>query len=194
MRSLRFDGWIAGIGTRSGTRMVLGHWRGSPFGPFSDVVVEEPDGHRPPLAPTRRIADLVAATHVFDEVRVVPVRVTGRRDGHVSAPPLDLRFSTGRRNLTGLALRAVPGPLATRPGRLALWDRPARLLLRARTHATARAGRHQWYDARDLHPVVSAKAVHEGRSLGGLAPVEPPVRLGSGSAPALPASYASRPP
>lgn len=186
--SLRFDGWIAGLGTASGTRLVLGHWPGSPFGLFSDVMVEGPDGHRLLLAPSRQVADFVAATYLFDEVRVVPVGVgvTGRRHWTVSAPPLDLRFSTGRRNLTGLALRAVPGPLAVSPGWLALWDRPARLLLGARTHATARAGRHQWYGARDLHPVVSATAVHEGRDLGGLAPVEPPVRFGSGSAPRPP--------
>ncbi|MER6715408.1 MULTISPECIES: hypothetical protein [unclassified Streptomyces] len=186
-RSPRFDGWIAGIGTASGTRVVLGHWARSPFGPFSDVMVEGADGWRLLLAPSRETADFVAGTYVFDEVRVVPVRVriTGR-SWTVSAPPLDLRFSTGRRNLTGLALRAVPGRLATRPGWIALWDRPARLLLGARTHGSARAGRHQWYGARDLHPVVSATVRHDGESLGALAPVEPPVRFGSGSTPRSP--------
>ncbi|MFF8669928.1 hypothetical protein [Streptomyces sp. NPDC015242] len=185
---MRFDGWIAGIGTASGTRVVLGHWPRSPFGPFSDLMVEEADGHRVLLAPTRETADFVAATYVFDEVRVVPVRVrvTGRRDWSVSAPPLELRFRTGRRSLTGLALRTVPGRLATGPGWLALWDRPARVLLGARTHAGARSGRHQWYGARDLHPVTSATVVRDGRDLGALTPVEPPVRFGAGSTPRRP--------
>ncbi|MFE7900210.1 hypothetical protein ACFU3E_22330 [Streptomyces sp. NPDC057424] len=187
MRSLRFDGWIAGIGTASGVRVVLGHWARSPFGPFSDVMIEGADGHRLLLAPTGETAGFVAATYVFDEVRVVPVEV--RYAGHhwnVTAPPLDLRFSTGRRNLPGLALRAVPGRLAARPDWIALWDRPARLLLGARTHGSARAGRHQWYGARDLHPVTSATATYEGESLGALAPVEPPVRFGTGSTPRHP--------
>ncbi|MFF6916245.1 hypothetical protein [Streptomyces sp. NPDC012466] len=188
MRTLRFDGWIAGIGTASGVRVVLGHWPRSPFGPFSDVMVEEADGHRLLLAPTRATADFVAGTYVFDEVRVVPVevRITGRRHWSVTAPPLDLRFSTGRRTLPGLALRAVPGRLATHPGWIALWDRPARLLLGARTHGSARPGRHQWYGARDLHPVTSATVTREGESLGALAPVEPPVRFGTGSTPRPP--------
>src|SRR2546423_15496332 len=70
---LRFDGWIAGLGTTSGTRVVLGHWPRSPFGAVSDVMLETPDGHRLLLASTRELADFVAATYVFDEVRVGPV-------------------------------------------------------------------------------------------------------------------------
>lgn len=188
VRTLRFDGWIAGLGTASGTRVVLGHWPRSPFGPFSDLMVEEPGGHRLLLAPTRETADFIAGTYAFDEVRVVPVRVriTDRRHWTVSAPPLDVRFGTGPRGLPGLALRAVPARLATSPGWLALWDRPARLLLGARTHAGARSGRHQWYGARDLHPITSATVTHHGRDLGALAPVEPPVRFGSGSTPRRP--------
>ncbi|MEV5357748.1 hypothetical protein ACIPM2_07695 [Streptomyces sp. NPDC086081] len=187
-RALRFDGWIAGIGTASGTRVVLGHWPVSPFGPFSDLMVEEPDGHRLLLAPSRETADFVSGIYLFDEVRVVPVRVriTGRRHWAVSAPPLDLRFSTGPRTWPGRALRAVPGRLATSPGWLALWDRPARLLLGAGTHGSVRSGRHQWYGARDLHPVTSATVTREGRDLGALALVEPPVRFGSGSTPRRP--------
>lgn len=151
-------------------------------------MVEEADGRRLLLAPTGETADFVAGTYVFDEVRVVPVevRVADRRHWTVTAPPLALRFSTGRRNLPGLALRAVPGRLAAHPAWIALWDRPARLLLGARTHGSARAGRHQWYGARDLHPVVSATATYKGESLGALAPVEPPARFGPGSAPRRP--------
>ncbi|MGA5901113.1 hypothetical protein [Streptomyces venetus] len=188
MRTLRFDGWIAGIGTASGARVVLGHWVRSPFGPFSDVMFEAAGGHRLLLAPSRETADFVASTYVFDEVRVAPVRVrvTDRRHWAVSAAPLELRFRTGRRSATGLALRAVPGLIATRPDWIALWDRPARLLLGARTHGSARPGRHQWYGARDLHPVVSATATYEGARLGALAPVEPPVRFGFGSTPSRP--------
>ncbi|MGW0614702.1 hypothetical protein [Streptomyces sp. NPDC002788] len=185
VRTVRFDGWIAGIGTASGARVVLGRWARSPFGPFSDVMFEGADGRRLLLAPSRETAGFVAGTYVFDEVRVVPVGVRVTAHGHwtVSAPPLDLSFSTGRRGLPGLALRAVPGRLATRPGWIALWDLPARLLLGAGTHGSARPGRHQWYGARDLHPVTSATVSYEGTSLGALAPVEPPVRFGPRSTP-----------
>ena len=42
----RFVGEIAGAGTTSGTRLVIGHWPTSPFGPIADAMVEDADGHR----------------------------------------------------------------------------------------------------------------------------------------------------
>src|SRR5664279_2759040 len=70
---LQFDGAIAGMGTASGTRLVVGMWPLSPYGSVTDVMVERPDGHRILLAPTQGFADFVAATYEFDEVRVTPV-------------------------------------------------------------------------------------------------------------------------
>lgn len=184
---LRFDGWIAGLGTTSGTRLVLGHWPRSPFGPFSDVMLERDDGHRLLLAPDRRTADFIAGTYLFDEVRLAPVRVRAA-DGHWSVtagPVLDLRFTVGGRGPAGLLLRAVPGRLASRPGWTAVTYGPARLL-RVRTHGSAGGGRYEWYGARDLHRVHTASAVLDGRDLGSLTAVEPPVRFGFGSTPRKP--------
>lgn len=186
---LRFDGWIAGVGTSSGTRIVLGHWQRSPFGPFSDVMLEQADGERLLLAPTQETADFVSDTYSFDAVRVVPVdvRVAGGT-WTVTAGPLDLRFTTGRRGLLGYLLSAVPGPLARRPAWSALTDWPARLLLpRVRTRGQVGAGRREWYGAQDLRPVREVSAVFEGADLGAAAPVEPPVRFGFGSVPRKPA-------
>ena len=185
---LRFDGWIAGLGTASGTRIVLGHWPRSPFGPFSDVMVERPDGERLLLAPTREAADFVSGTYVFDRVRVVPVDVQVA-DGtwSVRAGPLDLRFTTGRRRLPGLLLRVVPGVLARRPAWCAFTSLPARILLPGvRTRGSAGGGRREWYGARDLRPVRAVSAVFEGVDLGALAPVSPAVRFGFGSVPRQP--------
>ncbi|WP_190018067.1 hypothetical protein [Streptomyces lucensis] len=185
----RFDGWIAGIGTKSGTRVVLGHWPGSPFGPFSDVMLEQADGHRLLLAPDRRTADFIARTYTFDEVRVVPVEVqVGADHWTVTAGELlGLRLTVGRRGLPGLALRAVPGALAARPSWTVVTDPVARVLLGARTRGSAGGGRREWYGARDLRPITAASALHEGRDLGGLAPVDPAVRFGFGSTPRAPA-------
>ncbi|MFF0162294.1 hypothetical protein ACFYRY_32850 [Streptomyces sp. NPDC005263] len=186
---LRFDGWIAGLGTSSGTRVVLGHWTRSPFGAFSDVMLERADGERLLLAPTRETADFVGGTYAFDTVRVVPVDVSVDGDTWtVGADSLALRFTTGRRGLLGLMLCSVPGALARRPAWSALTDLPARALLPGvRTRGSAGGGRREWYGARDLRPIRAVSAVFEGADLGAPAPVDPPVRFGFGSAPRKPA-------
>ncbi|MFD5573619.1 hypothetical protein [Streptomyces cadmiisoli] len=188
-RMLRFEGWIAGLGTSSGMRVVLGHWQRSPFGAFSDVMLERADGERLLLAPTRETADFIAAVYVLDTVRVVPVRVgIAARTWSVTAGSLELRFVTGRCGPLGLLLRAVPGALARRPAWSTLMDRPARLVLPGvRTRGSARVGRREWYGARDLRPIRLVSAFFEGVDLGVTAPVEPPVRFGFGSVPKKPA-------
>ena len=69
----RFDGQIAGVGTTSGLRAVVGSWAAGPWGAFADVMVERPDGERLLLAPSPQVADLVASTYRFDRVVLTPV-------------------------------------------------------------------------------------------------------------------------
>ncbi|MEV7559671.1 hypothetical protein [Streptomyces sp. NPDC089795] len=190
MRSerLMFDGWIAAVGTGSGTRVIVGHWPRSPFGPFSDVMLERADGRRTLLAPTIRTAEYIAGIYHFDEVRTVPVSVRTRESTwDVEAGPLDLRFRVGHSGALGLLLRAVPRPLARRPLWAAVTDVPARLMTGVRTRGSSRPGCRQWYAARGLWPIVTARASFGGTDLGALAPVVPPVRFGFASAPAPPA-------
>lgn len=188
MAADRFDGWIAGVGTASGLRAVVGHWPRSPLGGFSDVMVERSDGHRTLLAPSRDVADYVAATYRFDDVRVVPV--AARADGAwwtVAAGPLDLRFAVGGRPLLGVLMRAVPRPLAVHPGWIRAADAVARRLLPGvRTVGTAGGGRTERYAALDMRRIVAAATRWDGTDQGALAPVDPPVRFGFGSTPAAP--------
>jgi hypothetical protein len=182
---LRFDGWILGIGTTSGTRLVVGHWPRSPFGPLSDVMVQRADGHRLLLAPSPAAADFIAGTYTFDEVRLVDVTVARPDDvtWTVAAGPLDLRLRTGGRPPLGRLLRAVPAPLARAPVWVGLLDRPARLLTGLRTTGSAGNGRTEWYGVQDLHTVTDAQARWAGEPLGTLTPVRPPVTFGFGSVP-----------
>lgn len=185
----RFDGFIAGLGTATGLRAVVGHWPRSPLGAFTDVMVEEPDGHRVLLAPSAAVAEFVAATYTFDEVRVGPV--SARTDGvtwEVDADPLRLRFRTGGRPPLGLLLRAVPRPLALTPAWISAIDVVARLVLPGvRTRGSAGGGRQEFYAALDLHRITAATLAWDGEDQGALAPVDPPVRFGFGSTPRAPA-------
>ncbi|HVL82805.1 MAG TPA: hypothetical protein VM367_00710 [Pseudonocardia sp.] len=188
MGTERFDGWIAGLGTRSGLRAVVGHWPRSPLGAFTDVMVERPDGHRLLLAPSAAVAGYVSAVYRFDEVRVVPVdtAVDGAR-WTVAAGPLTARFTVGARPALGLLLRAVPRRLATSVPWISAVDVVARAVLPGvRTRGSAGGGRREYYAALDLHRVVCAAVGWDGADAGPLAPVAPPVRFGFGSTPRAP--------
>jgi hypothetical protein len=187
-RTLRFDGVIAGLGTESGTRLVVGMWSASPFGPIADVMIEDERGHRTLLAPQQDAGDFIAATYVFDEVRVEPMAVReGDGSVMVSSPSSRVELQVGRRTGVGRLLVLVPGPLR----RARWWCRaigPVARTLRpgVRTVGTAGGGRREYYCAADEHVVESARASFDGMDLGGLRPVLPAVRFGFASTPRTP--------
>ena len=188
-RRLEFDGWILGLGTTSGTRVVVGHWPRSPLGAFSDVMVQRPDGRRLLLAPSPEVAAFVGATYEFDEIRVLDVTVR-RPDGvtwTVDAGPLALRVRTGSRPALGRLLHAVPTRLARAPAWVRLVDLPARVTTGLRTTGSAGNGRTEWYGVQDLHVLLAVDAGWDGEPLGALAAVHPPVTFGFGSVPSRPA-------
>lgn len=189
MSRARFHGTITGIGTTSGVRIVVGQWAHTPYGNFNDVMLQTAGGHRRLLAPTRQVAEFIEQTYTFDQVDIVPVDIT--TDGtnfELQADDLQVRWSMGRRTPIGGLLRAVPGKLAVAPTWCRVIDPIARVVMRGvRTAGTARAGRQEFYGARDVHAVDDASGQYAGRPLGTLAAVEPAVSFGFGSVPTKPA-------
>lgn len=184
-----FRGHIAGVGTSSGTRVVVGWWYSSPLGTFADAMLETPSGHRVLLAPTPDVARFVAQTYTFDETRVEPFEVTGDPDSHwqVRSASLQLSVQVGPLTALGRVLRLLPTRLATAPWWCTLTDPVARVVLRGvRTAGTAGRGRKEYYGATALRTVTAASGTFEGADLGALAPLHPPVRFGFGSAPTAP--------
>jgi hypothetical protein len=183
----RFEGQIAGVGSTSGVRIVIGRWLVSRFGSFADVMLAMPDGERVWLAPSDEVGDYVAATYSFDRSVIGPVTVTGQRVWEVSAPGLNLRLAGGRRTPLGWMLHAQPRALATSPGWTRVTDPVARTVLRGvRTRGAAVDGRQEYYGAMDLHHVTALSGTWQGTDLGELAPVDPDPRFGFGSTPRRP--------
>jgi hypothetical protein len=201
----RFRGRIAGVGSTSGIRVVVGWWHESPFGPFADAMVERADGHRLLVAPTEQVAHLVASTYVFDEIRVEPVEValltpgglecaSGPQGNHLpthgwefSSRSLALTLEVGDRMPLGHLLRLVPGALSASPAFATAVDPVARGVLRGvRTRGQARGGRREYYGASDMRAVTAMTGVLDGIPLGDLRPVDPPCRFGFSSTPRAP--------
>lgn len=184
MSTLSFTGHIAGVGTTSGVRVVVGLWDETPFGAVADAMVEDADGHRALVAPTAELAELIATTYTFDEVVIETVE----RDGWtVTSPSIALTLTPGRRRGIGVLLRTVPAPLRRSPTWARLCDPIARTVMPGvRTYGTAGNDRTEWYAARDAWRVAAVEGTWRGTDLGSLAPVDPPVRFGFGSAPRTP--------
>ena len=185
----RFTGQIAGVGSTSGVRVVVGHWVDSPLGTFTDVMLADHDGQRLLLAPDDWVAEFVSATYGFDSVVIGPVlAAVDRERWQVQAPGLDLQLEVGSRAAVGNLLRLVPRRLATAPGWTRVTDPVARRVLRGvRTRGTAGGGRREYYGATDLHRILSLRGSWRGLDLGGLAPVSPEPGFGFGSTPQRPA-------
>ncbi|NHC22503.1 hypothetical protein G6553_04860 [Nocardioides sp. IC4_145] len=184
----RFRGRIAGIGTTSGVRVVVGHWHDTPLGAFADAMVETPAGHRVLLAPHEDAAEFIAATYTFDEVRIEPFAVTDAAGRWaVRSDSLTLDLAVGHRTALGRLLRLVPDGLATSPAFCTLTDPVARVVLDGvRTRGSAAGSRREWYGATDHHAVAAAGGTFDGVPLGDLTRVEPPPRFGFSSTPARP--------
>jgi hypothetical protein len=183
-----FDGHIAGIGTASGLRAVVGIWQQSPFGPFADVMVQLPYGRRVLLAPSGEVADFIAATYSFEEVRVLDVAaVLNGQSLTVDAGPLAIRASIGGRTLLGALLRAVPRPVAVNTRWLtAVSPLVAATGTGTRTFGTAGNGRLEYYGVSDLHDFRSAVVSWHGEHAGTLSAISPPVTFGFSSVPPRP--------
>lgn len=182
-----FTGHIAGLGTASGVRLVVGVWDESPFGPFADVMVEDSRGHRTLLAARQGVADFVASAYTFDEVRIEPVSVERGEEWSVHTRSLQLRFTPGQRHWVAPLLGLVPSPVRRSPA----WAKAcnpvaSRIMTGVRTYGSAGNGKAEWYAATDVRRLVDARATWEGEELGDLGPVDPPVRFGFASAPATP--------
>ena len=184
----RFEGRIAGTGSTSGIRVVVGHWSSTPLGPFSDAMVELADGHRLLLAEHAQAATFIEATYRFDETRIEPFSAHVDGDSWtVRSASLDLTLTIGRRTWLGWVLRAVPRPVAVAPWWCAVTDVVARFVLPGvRTRGTAGNRRREWYGATDSRRVVAMTGSFQGQDLGSLAPVDPPPAFGFSSTPRRP--------
>ncbi|OBB59540.1 hypothetical protein A5757_13145 [Mycobacterium sp. 852013-51886_SCH5428379] len=183
-----FTGHIAGVGTEAGVRLVIGSWQTSPFGAFTDVMVQQADGQRVLIAPTRQVADFVAGTYHFDRVEVTPVdgALVGDRLT-VRSAPLGLDVAIGGPAPLDLLLRWVPARLAVAPWWLRAIDPVASRMVRGvHTAGTAGNGRREFYGVRRSRRVVAVSGRYRDADLGALTRLEPPVDFGFASAPSTP--------
>jgi hypothetical protein len=199
-RRIVLEGCIAGVGFASGDRFVVGLWTGGPLGPMTDVMWAHPDGKRTLLAPSREAADFVGSIYDFDEVRAVDIHVWQSADGfELSAASLHMEARAGAPYRL-FALR----PMVLR--RSLRWVRVEDFLLRravgrlllggadgVRAFGRTRTGIKEWYRVDSYRPMTAAHAAVDGRDLGAMGPLSPPLGFGFSEFPRRPAIVACSP-
>ena len=95
MRAQRmvFTGHIAGFGTGAGIRMVVGTWALSPFGAFTDVMVQTPE-ERILVAPTAEVADSLGRSQ--GAIRATQFRAAVRLRSLLGIVPAEQEASNAR--------------------------------------------------------------------------------------------------
>lgn len=183
-----FRGQIAGAGSTSGVRIVIGHWPQSPFGSFTDAMVADASGHRVLIAPSDQIAAYVSETYKFDSTNTADVRFTATDTAwSFEGGDLSVRLGIGGRTLLGALLRPIPRAVSAAPAITVITDPIARIVLRGvRTRGTAGGGRREFYGAHDVRAITTLTGTWHGQDLGTLAPVDPTPDFGFSSTPRRP--------
>lgn len=191
-----FHGMIAAGAFASGDQVVVGMWRDSPLGRFTDVMWVRPGGERVLLAPDPEVAGFIGELYRFDRVQVVAV--SGGWNGRhveVSAGRLLVQLLPGARDWRSWVFAARPRVVRRAPAWLGLEDRlvgPLGGVLidgadGVRVRGTTPGGRRELYSVDDYRRVVAGSLLVDGRDAGPLGHLRPDIGVGLSAFPTVPA-------
>lgn len=170
-RRVAMRGVVSSAGFESGDRFVCGNWLESPIGAFTDLMWSSSKGHRTLFVASEAALDFVSGIYAFDGVEVEPVAA------HLAGHSLDVEVGPIELHLQGGWPRPIPF------GRSSAFVRfvhgpVAFVAMGVRTFGVSPMGVREWYRADVYRRVVAGAARVDGRDLGALAPLVPPVRFG----------------
>ena len=176
-----FKGRISSSGFASGDRIVVGDWKESPLGSFTDIMWARPDGHRTLIAPNQEVVDYVEGMYSFDEIKIQDITVTEKeRRFTLSCESMELDFSWKKG--WKIPFRRSLFFIAT----VELFF--AKLFFGTRTHGTTKNNRKEWYAIDRVSNITDASATIEGKDAGGKMPMKEPCKFGFSEAPKKPSS------
>ena len=180
-----FSGRITSSGFDSGDRIVVGAWKTSKFGEFTDIMWAKPDGTRVLIAPTQEIADYVTDMYTFDEVILENITTTqGGRNLKINCSSMELEFTWNR----GFSIPFKRSLFFISTVELFF----AKLLFSTRTYGITKNNRKEWYAIDRVSKVVQATAKIKGIDVGSLTPMNEPCKFGFSEAPKKPSSCVVR--
>ena len=176
-----FKGRVISSGFQTGDMVVIGDWRESPHGAFTNLMWAKPDGTRVLIAPSEELGDFVSSLYSFEKVIVSPMEIERTEKS------IEVKCDLGRVYMQwGMT---IPLPFSRPRWFIANVEAPfARLFFGTKTHGTTRNGRKEWYHVRGLSRMKSVELELDGRSTKQMTGMAPSACFGFSNPPRMPLS------
>lgn len=176
-----FSGRITSSGFSSGDRIVIGDWKDSPFGSFTNIMWAKSDGTRVLISPSKKLAGYVSSIYSFEEINIADIEVTReKRSISVKAGNLEVRMFWGV---------TFPLPFWRPKWFISTFEKLiAEKFFNTSTYGITNDGRKEWYSIRGISKVIDAEAKIDGISLGGSVNFEMNACFGFSEPPSWPSS------
>ena len=176
-----FKGRVISSGFNSGDMVVIGDWRDSPYGAFTNLMWAKPDGTRVLIAPSKDLGDFVSSLYSFDEV------IVSSLDIKRTEKSIEVNCDLGRISMQwGVT---VPIPFSRPHWFIANVEAPfARLFFGTKTHGITRNGRKEWYHVRGFARMKSVGLELDGRISNQMTDISPSACFGFSNPPRMPLS------
>ena len=154
-----FSGRITSSGFSSGDRIVIGDWKDSPFGSFTNIMWAKSDGSRVLLSPSENLAEYVSSLYSFEEVKITPIVVNRKKRGiSVKAGNLEVKMAWSL---------AFPIPLWRPKWFISTIENTIAVrFFNTSTYGLTRNGRREWYSIRRLSKVIHGECIIDGVNIG----------------------------
>ena len=177
-----FEGRITSCGFSSGDRIVIGTWRNTPFGSFSDIMWAKPDGSKVLIAPNEKIANYISSLYEFDIIQIEDLKVEDSGNMmKVETKDLNCHFEWSR----GFSFLTKKRPL---------WFIASIefffgwLIFGTKTYGKTKNGKKEWYAVDRLSKLTFAKAEFKKNDLGEYKKFHPKANFGFSDPPKMPCS------
>jgi hypothetical protein len=176
-----FEGRISASAFSSGERIVVGDWKNSPLGEFTNIMWARPDGRRILISPSSKYANYVSKIYSFEEVIITPLKVKRNKNKiEIESENLLICLEWGRSF-------HIP------------FNRPrwfistieyffANLFFGTKTYGKTNDNRKEWYMVKSISWIKKASAEYKQESFGDFSKLSDPIGFGFSDPPNKPSS------
>ena len=168
---LIFEGEVFSSGFDSGDRIVIGNWKESPYGKFTDIMWAKPNGEKILIAPNKEISEFISNMYSFDKTIISEFEIEESANKIVvknNEMICELKWNRG-----------IKIPMI-RP----LWLISSieyifgLIIFKTKTHGITKNKKQEWYAVKKISKLEEIKIIINGENLGNMRNFEPKAGFG----------------